>query len=188
MKYIIEHLENGLPKWCYLEYVNISKIVGRDNLIFTNIRRKFFEKLKDYGTVMEKSVSELNLKRVCVLDPEAKKRLDCKDSKKFDYFVFGGILGDFPAKKRTQKLLSSKFCCKTRNLGKKQMPTDTAVKVAKLILEGRKFEELKFKDRIILKIRKNEEVILPFRFLLGKDGNPEITPGVVDYLKNKKEF
>jgi ribosome biogenesis SPOUT family RNA methylase Rps3 len=188
MKYVIEHLENGLPRWCYLEYINISKIVGKKNLIFTNIKKKFFERLKPYGKVIEKTDCELNQKRACILDQKAEKTLEFKDSKEFDYFVFGGILGDYPPKNRTQKILSSRVGFETRNLGKKQMPTDTAVKVAKLVLEGTNFQELKFKDKVVLKIRENEEVILPFRFLVGKDGNPEITPAVIDYLKNKKGF
>ncbi|MEM2121511.1 MAG: SAM-dependent methyltransferase [Candidatus Woesearchaeota archaeon] len=188
MKFVIEHLEEGLSKWSFLEYVNISRIVGKENLIFTNIKKKFFEKLKDYGSVFEKSVVDLNLRNVCVLDPEAEKTLMHEDSKRFEYFVFGGILGDFPAKKRTKKFLTSKLNCESRNLGKKQMPTDTAVKVAKLILEGKKLGELKFKDRVVLKIGKYDEVILPFRFLLDENGNPEITPGIIDYLKNKKGF
>jgi ribosome biogenesis SPOUT family RNA methylase Rps3 len=188
MKFIIEHLENELSKWCYLEYANISKIVGNKNLIFTNLKKNFITKLNKYGLTLEKSVSELYLKNFCVLDPKAEETLNYKDSKEFDYFVFGGILGDYPAKKRTEKLLSSKIKCETRNLGKKQMPTDTAVKVAKLILEGAKFEELKFKDKLILKIDKYDEVILPFRFLIGKDGKVEITPGLLEYLKNKKSF
>src|SRR3989344_3510320 len=44
MKYIIEHLEEKVYPWCLLEYTHISTIVGKDNLIFTNIAKKHLGK------------------------------------------------------------------------------------------------------------------------------------------------
>ena len=35
MKFIIEHLENEVYEWCLIEYENMSKVVGKENLIFT---------------------------------------------------------------------------------------------------------------------------------------------------------
>ena len=51
--YIIEHLEPRLWKWCMIEYKNISKIVGRKNLWFTNIKQKSKEvkELAKYGKI-----------------------------------------------------------------------------------------------------------------------------------------
>jgi len=39
MKYAIEHF-GKLFKWYYIEYAHISKIVGKKNLIFTNVKGK----------------------------------------------------------------------------------------------------------------------------------------------------
>ena len=64
-KFIIEHLEPRLWKWCLVEYRHISEIVGKRNLIFTNVK-KLGEKLKDLGKVESKSVKEMNLKNACV--------------------------------------------------------------------------------------------------------------------------
>ena len=38
--YVIEHLEPKLWEWCEIEYESISKIVGKENLWFTNIKNE----------------------------------------------------------------------------------------------------------------------------------------------------
>ena len=60
--------------------------------------------------------------------------------------MFGGILGDYPPRKRTKEELKLK--CERRNLGKEQMATDNAVFVVKEILNGRKISDLKFQDGV----------------------------------------
>ncbi len=184
--FIIEHLEPRLWKWCLSEYKSISKIVGKRNLWFTNVKRGS-KKLRNYGKILKNSVKEMNLKNACVLDPDAKKILSSKD-RKFDYLIFGGILGDYPARKRTKKELTrfvSNFAA--RSLGKKQMSTDNAVYVANEIIKGKKFNEMKFKDKIEIKINDIESTILPFRYTLI-DGKPFISQEIVNYLKRKKGF
>ncbi len=188
MKFIIEHLEKKLYPWCFIEYKNISKIAGKNNLIFTNIRSK---KLKSIGEVKKESVAELKLKNACLLDPKAKKTLTPKEAKKFDYFIFGGILGDFPESGRTQKYLASKLkSVKTRNLAEKQMPTDTAVMVTKLIVKGTPVRKIRFIDNPSVKIRSGkfqEEIIMPYRYVI-KNKKPLISEEMIKYLKNKKEI
>ncbi len=187
MKFIIEHLEKGLYEWCFIEYKNISKIVGKNNLLFTNIKKnKDFKKLKKLGNVKKESVIKLKLKNACLLDPAAKKTLNPKE--KFDYFILGGILGDFPKQKRTEKYLTSKMKnVEIRNLGNKQMPTDTAVLVTKTITSGKDIKKIEFIDSptIILKKGKfQEEVNLPYRYIL-MGNKPLISNGLIKYLKNK---
>jgi len=186
MKFIIEHLEKKLYPWCLIEYKNISRTAGKNNLIFTNIKSK---KLKKIGKVKKESVIELKLKNACLLDPKAKKTLTPKEAKKFDYFIFGGILGDFPERGRTKKYLSSKLKnAKIRNLTEKQMATDTAVMVAKLIINGTPVKKIKFIDSPALKIRNGkfqEEIILPYRYII-KNKKPRISGEMIKYLKNKK--
>ncbi|MBI2650250.1 hypothetical protein HYX04_02960 [Candidatus Woesearchaeota archaeon] len=190
MKFVIEHLEPEIYEWCLIEYEHISKIVGKPNLIFTNIKNKKEQyKLKKYGIVYEKSVSGLELKKVCVLSQYSKRTLTSYDKNKFQYFVFGGILGDNPAKKRTNilinKLKQHKIKFSTRNLGSKQMPTDAAVYVAKKILEGKKSSDFKFVDELEIEINENESVKLPFRFVV--DNNKLIiNERLVEYLRKRK--
>lgn len=186
--YIIEHLEPELWPWCLIEYKNISKIAGKNNLWFTNIKNgKDKKKIEQYGKVAEKSVKSLNLKNVCILDPDANKTLSPKEAKKFRYFIFGGILGDYPPKKRTKKELTPFVKGKARSIGKKQMSTDNAVYVVKKIVQGEDIKKIAFKDNVEININKIESTILPYRYALI-DGKPLMSKEIVKYLKNKKEI
>lgn len=191
MKFIIEHLENEMYKWCLIEYKNISKYVGKNNLIITNVEEKEVKKLKNICQVNTKSVLELNLKNACLLDAKSNKELNPKDAKNFDYFIFGGILGDFPEQGRTEKYLTSKLKnVEVRNLLDKQMPTDTAVLVTKLVTEGNNLKDLKFKDNIKIEIKKgklSEEIELPFRYLI-LNNKPVISKELIKYLKEKEDI
>lgn len=191
MKFVIEHLEPKLHGWCLIEYEHISEIVGKDNLIFTNVNKKDKNKLKKYGAVYDKGISGLSFNKLCVLSQYSKKTLTTDDKNKFQYFVFGGILGDSPSKKRTNifidNLKKHKIKFSTRNLGKKQMPTDVAVYVAKKILDGKRLNNLKFVDELEIEINENESVTLPFRYVV--DNNKlVIDEKLVEHLRKKKKF
>ncbi len=183
MKFVIEHLEEKVWPWCILEYKHISEIVGKENLIFTNVPLKEKKKLEKFGKVYTKSVLKLNFKKCCLLEMIANKQLTSNDKEKFDYFIFGGILGDNPPQGRTKVL--HKLNCEMRNLGKKQMSTDTAVLVTHKILNGKKLKDIKFKDTIELETAENESVILPFRYVL-EDGKPVLAKGLFEMLKKQK--
>ena len=168
--YIIEHLEKRIWRWCIIEYKHISALVGKKNLWFTNIKMSeiaktisehaqkplVFDRCKElskYGKVIKKPVSELNLKNACVLDPEAKKILNPNEAKKIKYFIFGGILGDNPPKKRTKKELTGLMKnAIARSIGKKQFSTDNAVLVTKEIAKGALLGKMKFIDALNIKM------------------------------------
>lgn len=187
-KYIIDHMEPSLFKWCILEYRHMSQMVGKANLIFTSIT-KGKAKLKGLGKIYSKPINELklNLKKACILDPGAAKKLTPKDAKKFDCFIFGGILGDYPPRARTKELVHRLPKVATRNLGRAQMSTDTAVHVTKLIYSGKNLEELDFQDKIEIPISKGESVVLPYRYLL-ENKEPVLPPGLIEMLKKQKGF
>ena len=191
MKFVIEHLEPELYDWCLIEYEHISKIAGKNNTIFTNIDKKHKNKLKKYGTVYENRISELNFRDICVLSQYSKITLTTNDKNKFKYFVFGGILGDNPARKRTNNIIDSlrknKINFEERNLGEKQMPTDVAVFVTKKILDGGKFNDFKFIDEVEIEINENESVTLPFRYVVDND-KLVINEKLVEYLRKMEEF
>jgi len=191
--YIIEHLEPELFEWCLIEYQHISETVGKENLWFTNIsNEKARKKLEKFGKVYSESIKKLgrmiDFSKICVLDPEADKLLVTGDSRVYDYFLFGGILGDYPPKKRTKKELT-KFISGSgeRHIGKEQMSTDNAVYTVKEILDGKKFEELKFKDKISIHLDKFEFVDLPYRYNLV-NGKPFMSSQIPVYLKKKGAF
>jgi len=187
--YIIEHLEPRLWPWCIMEYKHISKLVGKKNLWITNINKAGeAKKLSKYGKVIPASVSKLNLKSACILDPESTRLLSPKVARKYRYFIFGGILGDYPPRKRTKKELTSKFKhIPSFNIGKEQMSTDNAVYAVKQIVEGKSLNKLKFQDQAEIRINKIESIILPYRYNLIK-GKPFTSPEVISYLKRKKGF
>lgn len=188
--YIIEHLEPKVWKWCLIEYKNISKLVGKNNLWFTNIKPndKAGKELKKYGKVIKQSVRTLSLTNACVLDPETPKTLNPKETKKFKYYIFGGILGDYPPKKRTKVELTQFIKgAKVRNIGKEQMSTDNAVYTVKKIVNGTPLKSLKFKDDIEIEINDIESVSLPYRYNLV-NGKPFMSKEILAYLKRKKSF
>jgi ribosome biogenesis SPOUT family RNA methylase Rps3 len=77
----------------------------------------------------------VDISRVCLLDPRAPKVLAPEDGDQFDWFLYGGILGDDPPRDRTAELRKLGF--EGRHLDKMQMTTDTAVGVTKKVVEDR---------------------------------------------------
>lgn len=188
--YIIEHLEPELYEWCLLEYRHISEIVGKEHLLFTNVKKAEDQrKLKELGNVEKRNVKELGLPTVemCLLEPLAGSALthyDCQNQ--FRYLIFGGILGDDPPQGRTQKAFAGLDCNK-RNLGDKQMSTDTAVLVAKKIADGIQFADIEFVDELVIPVAKGEEIILPYRFVV-ENGKPVLANGYIDFVKKQEMF
>ena len=181
--FIIEHLEPELYDWCLIEYKHISKIVGKDNLYFTNVKSIDSKKLQLYGKVFTESVKTMTLKKAAILDPESDTLLTPQKAKEHEYFIFGGILGDHPPKKRTTPELTSHLSNITAyNIGKEQMSTDNAVYVVSQILKGKNMSEMQFQDTIELDINKVESTILPYRYTLVK-GKPFISKDLKKYLQ-----
>ncbi len=182
--FIIEHLEPEVGEWCLIEYEEISKIVGRENLWFTNVISDE-DKLEKLGRVFRESVREMGLNDLCVLDPESEVMLESGDSRKFKYFVFGGILGDYPPRKRTKAELTRHLHnVEMRNIGEEQLSTDNAVFVVNEILKGRSFKDIEFIKDIEIRINKIESTILPFSYpVVG--GKPRISAKLIKYLKDK---
>ncbi|MEM2811468.1 MAG: hypothetical protein QXH62_00920, partial [Candidatus Bathyarchaeia archaeon] len=60
MLFVIEHLEPRISKWLYFEYEHASEIVGRDKLVFTNVKEREDAKiLSNLGTVRGESFIEI---------------------------------------------------------------------------------------------------------------------------------
>src|SRR3989344_9577637 len=154
--FIIEHLEPKLFPWCLIEYESISKMIGRQNLWFTNIKQgKDRRNLSHLGKTYRDKVKDMSLKNVCILDPFAPKTLNPEETKEFDYYIFGGILGNNPMDKRTEKELT-RFIKEgeKRNLGFGQFSTDNAVFTVLEIINGKSMEEMKFQEELEIKIDK----------------------------------
>ena len=180
--FIIEHLESELYPWCIIEYKHISKITGKNNLWFTNIQEKDMKKLTRYGKVFTKSVKDLDLSKACILDPEAPETLNTTTANDYAFFIFGGILGDYPPKKRTKEEVTRFMKIRSFNIGKEQMSTDNAVYAVRQIIEGKSLIELKFKDGLDIKINRIQSTQLPYRYNVV-NGKPLVSRELVKFIK-----
>lgn len=186
--FIIEHLEPEMWPWCLIEYESLSKAVGKKNVWFTNVKKKDAYKLKKYGSVFTQSIKKLPiaLSRACVLDPRAPHTLEPKE--RFEYYIFGGILGDEKLNGRTEKELTHFLKqAHKRNIGREQFSTDNAVYVTHEIMKGTPLTKQRFQDTLEIHFNAIESVILPYRYPLVRD-KPRINPKLITYLKNKKTF
>lgn len=182
MKYIIEHMDNDLWEWSVIEYRHAAEHVGKENLIVTNVKQAEHGKLAGCCEVKSVRAASLGLTRVCVLDPAAEQALEPGDAEKFDYLVFGGILGSEKPEGRTRELAVPGS--ERRNLGKDQLATDNAVMAAKIVVGGKRLAELEFIKDFTVKIEEGEEIILPFKYLVA-DGKPFVAEELVEHIKKE---
>lgn len=186
--FVIEHLEKQVWRWCEIEYENAAKLISPYPLLITNLKRgkKSFEK---FAKLEKKSIVDMDIRweRVCVLDPKATEELVPADKDKFDYFVFGGILGDEEFNGRTGKELTERMDKRVvlKHLGDRQFSTDNALFVTKMILDGKRLSEIDMKWQAEVEINDIESIILPYCYPLI-DGKPQMSEALVDYLKRKK--
>jgi len=186
--FVIEHLEPEMFEWCVIEYTHISKIVGKNNLWFTNVKKSDVKKISNLGKVFTDSVKVMKLGEVCILDAESDVLLTKENSSDLKYYIFGGILGDYPPRKRTKDELS-KFFPKSKkfNIGKEQMSTDNAVYTVKQILNGKSFSKLKFQDGCSIKINDILTTDLPYRYNIV-NGKPLISKDLVKLIINRDKI
>ena len=198
MKYVIEHMEEGFSEWVILEYSQIIRDIGKDNLILTSLPSGTTEKdipqrLIDLGLqwttkeCVELEENGLDPSTVCLLDPAADVDLTPNDKSKFEYFVFGGILGSHPRIDRTG-ILRKKYGFSGRRLGALQMTTDTAIRTTQKIIEdGLPFEDIKFLDYPEIKYNKYESTEMPFRYVVDNKGEPILPEGMLELIKSDAE-
>ena len=67
------------------------------------------------------------------------------------------------------------------------MTADTAMTVALEILNGTKFEDLKFEDRPTFKLNQYESIEMPFRYLV-KEGEIVLADGMRELWSEQNDF
>ncbi|KAL2019724.1 hypothetical protein VTK56DRAFT_9261 [Thermocarpiscus australiensis] len=193
--YIVEHLDEELGPWSELEYLAIareSQSAGA-NFCLSSLPPGFKvpEALRAIPafTPETRGVEELyahDKGRVCLLDPAAASDLSPEDGDKFDVFLFGGILGDDPPRDRTSELRKKGF--EGRRLGPVQMTTDTAVRVTRLVVQGKtSLQEIPYLDYPELKFNEHESTQMPFRYVKGEDGKAIMPEGMVDLIRKDSD-
>ncbi|EMF08280.1 DUF431-domain-containing protein [Sphaerulina musiva SO2202] len=201
--FIVEHLDPELEDWQALEYNTISSESASSNskFLLSGLTPSFskFEKLtipsieRTERTVESIYSTAAERQKVCLLDPKAERDLSPEDGEIFDVFLFGGILGDDPPRDRTGDLRKLGF--PGRRLGPEQMTTDTAVRTTRIVVqEGKKLSEIEYIDRPEIpitdengKIKANETIEMPFKYVKGSDGKPIIPEGMLELLANDAE-
>lgn len=143
----------ALPDWVKLEYSHMLTLTAPHSSVhFTSLSSSSIPPLEEYLASKQASSSTggkagahsepiltfleqngIPASRVCLLDPRAEKVLAPEDGETFDVFLYGGILGDDPPRDRTGELRKLGF--EGRHLLEKQMTTDTAVGVTKIVVE-----------------------------------------------------
>lgn len=179
MRYIIEHLEDGISEWLGLEYRHCSQIVGED-ILFTNVESKDKEFCKKLGQVNTRSCTEF-VREALVLDPKARKLLEPQDFERYDTIVIGGILGDKVPRGRTESEITSKMKCVPRSLGHRQLSVDGAVYIAKKVEEGNRLEDLEVAYEPEIGIEPGYTVTLEYAVPVWEE-RAVFTPGLLEYL------
>jgi len=198
-----ENTPKSIPPWVELEYTHMLTLAGRDARVhFTHLSKSSCQTLSAIfqasespdlakASCYEYSVLDLikasssetgaGLEKVCLLDPKAEQELSPEDGNgRFEYFLFGGILGDDPPRDRTSELRA--LGSPTRHLGSVQMTTDTALGVTKLVVDdGIPLNEIPYIDFPTIRFNSKESVEMPFRYIA--DGSePRLPAGMKELL------
>ncbi|KAM0791431.1 hypothetical protein ACM66B_005889 [Microbotryomycetes sp. NB124-2] len=191
--------DGSFPAWVSLEYSQMLKLASPSRVIFSSLSKQSVDSLDklltDRGATPQqfkadtRTVSQLikddgvDMSRVCLLDPKGEKELEPEDIKQFDWFLFGGILGDDPPRDRTGELRKLGFT--GRRLGPVQMTTDTALGVTKLIVQdGIPYEKIAFVDHPTIRFDDHESVEMPFRYVKDDKGEPILPDGMKKLLRD----
>ncbi|RLF05886.1 MAG: hypothetical protein DRK00_03205 [Thermoprotei archaeon] len=164
---VIEHLEPVLTPWAYLEYRHAAELAGE--LLITNIKSESERRcIDEFAETHSQSIRDLAHSRdVLILDPQAETLLSPLDFQRYEYVVIGGIMGDFPPRGRTRKLLASRIGgAASRSLGPCQFSVDGAVFVALEVARGVELREVWVTSGLTLE-REGIEVHLPFCYPLS---------------------
>ncbi|KAF9430461.1 hypothetical protein BGZ76_000824 [Entomortierella beljakovae] len=202
-----------MHEWCQLEYEHMVSVCGPEHVYFTALTPKTLDEMpstlaraqcytEDILTMGDRIPHE----KFCLLDPASPHVLSPEDGDNYEFFLFGGILGDDPPRDRTGELRKLGFA--TRHLGPVQMTTDTALNVTRRVVEGKvPLDKIPFIDHPDIKLRKNESVTMPFRYIAilpeestadvtnpesgstkkSKKPKPLLPPGMIELLKRDND-
>ncbi|KAF7294315.1 hypothetical protein HMN09_01160500 [Mycena chlorophos] len=198
--YAIEHMEEdddtakAIPPWVELEYAHMRSLAGPSSRIhFTALSAASRSSLSNVfvpvdglanadchsqGVLALMKERGVPLGKVCLLDPKAEKGLAPEDGDgEFEWFLFGGILGDDPPRDRTSELRVLGF--PTRHLGPVQMTTDTALGVTKKVVHDKiPLDKIPYVDFPTIRFNPKESVEMPFRYIADEKNEPILPPGM----------
>ncbi|EAU83755.1 hypothetical protein CC1G_07490 [Coprinopsis cinerea okayama7 len=200
-----DETSKAIPTWVELEYAHMRTLAGPSAQVhFTSLSeasRDFLRSSIDRdasqpgSTESEKAKASFHkdgilklmedfgvpIEKVCLLDPKAEKELSPEDGDgRFEWFLFGGILGDDPPRDRTGELRVLGF--PNRHLGPVQMTTDTALGVTKLVVDDKTpLDKIPYVDFPTIRFNSKESVEMPFRYI-ANGSEPKLPPGMRELL------
>ncbi|RMJ28200.1 DUF431 domain-containing protein [Aspergillus sp. HF37] len=188
LTFVVEHLDPELGRWSSLEYACIAReSQARGARFLLSSVSPSLQMPRDLADapgleVERRGVEEIFEKpQVCLLDPGAQAELSPADGDQFKVFLFGGILGDDPPRDRTSELRKKGYA--GRRLGPKQMTTDTAVRVTRMVVQEKvPLEQIPYVDYPEVRVSEHERTEMPFRYVKGEEG-PVMPSGMVDLIK-----
>ena len=186
---VIDNHERIPSPWLLSEYSFVAELF-KGRVVFTNVtNNEMLKSLKKLANATPRNlreflvVSNIPLNKVIVLDPSAEEVLRPEDLSNTEVVVIGGIMGDYPPKKRTRELITSKLPEATsRNLGKEQLTIAGAAFVLKKISEGLTLREIDIRFGLTVRLtllNSDVEIFLPYAFPYEK-GKPVLPK---EYLK-----
>ena len=201
--YVIEHMETEVSEWVKNEYTRMVSDVGASNLMFTNMKPNVNCPAYDSeeltflsgATLIPETFQEFHdakdgdRTKAVLLDERSDAVLCPEDSGKFQYFLFGGILGNVDEldMDRTKELRVQGYTL--RHLGKEQMTTPTALAVSYRILHDQTpIEQLEFVDRPEYEITDAETLIIPFKYLANEHGEAIMADGNLDLMSQDLDW
>eukprot|EP00923_Selenidium_pygospionis_P027957 GHVN01050493.1.p2 GENE.GHVN01050493.1~~GHVN01050493.1.p2 ORF type:complete len:212 (-),score=44.52 GHVN01050493.1:131-766(-) len=180
---IDENEKSGLAPLCFTKYPSDIPHVTPPPEHKTERAVYFEESIDDLRDVF-------NYDRVCLLDMDAPDPLTPSDGEAFEWYLFGGICGNVPSDDRTQEIRRFKFSGR-RHLGVKQMTTDTALLVTKIVVEdGVDLKAIPYVDDPEVETGPCEVTQIPFRYvsmkyLTGEQADKDVAwmcPGMREHL------
>ncbi|KAF9262765.1 DUF431-domain-containing protein [Marasmius fiardii PR-910] len=199
-----DEVSKTVPPWVDLEYAHMRTLAGlKSRVYFTNLSKASAQSLQakfrssqnpeteqaqvscQTSGILDLVKEELggSLEKVCLLDPKAEKELSPEDGDgRFEWFLFGGILGDDPPRDRTGELRVLGF--PGRHLGSVQMTTDTALGVTKRVVHDKvPLDKIEYVDFPTITFNPKESVEMPFRYMIqGPAREPLLPPGMRQLL------
>lgn len=159
---VVEHLEEVLTPWAFMEYKHAASL-SNGNLMVTNLKNEGeLACVSSFARAYRESVADLAAAdELLVLDPQARDPLSVDDLQSFRYVVVGGIMGDYPPRGRTRKMLTERLKAEARHLGPCQLSVDGAVYVALKVARGSTLDDVEVTLEVSLKTG-SFEVVLPY--------------------------
>ena len=190
-------METEISQWVRNEYTRMVADVGASNLMFTNMKPAV--NCSEYNseemlflkgcTLVPETFQEFHdakdgdRTKAVLLDERSEAVLSPSDSGQFQYFLFGGILGNVDEldMDRTKELRVQGYTL--RHLGKEQMTTPTALAVSYRILHDQTpIDKLEFIDRPEYEVTESETLVIPFKYLADSNGEAIMADGNLELM------